>query len=81
MSRRLYFFDDAHLQCRHNLHLSPGPVRKLGEMQAEQRTCDLQRSSVFAGAVIPMPGGGYRLYYSTNRYDEPKTNFRRTGAP
>lgn len=72
MSRRLYFFDDAHLQCRHNLDLSPGSVRKLGEMQAEQRACDLQKPSVFAGAVVPMPGGGYRLYYSTNRYDELK---------
>lgn len=69
MAQRLFFYDDADLTARQGLHLSPGSVEKLGPMQWEHRACDLGRASVFAGAVIAMPGGGYRLYYSTNQYD------------
>lgn len=64
MSRRVYFYDDRDMQCRHNLELAPGPVYKLGEARMQRRTCDLQRESVFAGSVIELPDGGYRLYYS-----------------
>ena len=64
MSQRWFFYDDDPLASRHNLHLSPGPVEKLGPVEIERRACDLERQSCFAGTVVPMPGGGYRLYYS-----------------
>ena len=64
MARRVHFYDDRDLQCRHNLELTPGPVYKLGEARLERRACDLQRESVFAGSVVEMPDGSYRLYYS-----------------
>jgi len=70
MSKRVFFYDDQDVAARQNLHLVPGPVRKLGPANIESRSCDLQRESCFAGSVVPMPGGGYRLYYSGGHPDE-----------
>ncbi len=70
MLRRVHFYDDQDLECRQNLNLVPGPVHKLGIARMEERACDLERSSVFAGAVVEMPGGGYRLYYSGGHPEE-----------
>ncbi len=64
MSRRVMLYDDAELLYRHNLHLTPGPVQKDGPARVEHTACDLMPESCFAGAVVPMPGGGWRLYYS-----------------
>ena len=64
MSRRVMLYDDAELLCRHNLHLTPGPVHKDGPAQVEHTAYDLMPESCFAGTVVPMPGGGWRLYYS-----------------
>ena len=70
MSRRVFFYDDEDVQCRHNLHLAPGPVRKLGPATLEPKPHDLQNASVFAGTVLELPGGGYRLYYSGGHPDQ-----------
>ncbi|MEA3400448.1 MAG: hypothetical protein U9R79_04310 [Armatimonadota bacterium] len=64
MSRRVFFYDDQDLETRHGLHLAYGPVRKLGLVQWPRPEWDLERASVFAGSVVELPGGGYRLYYS-----------------
>ena len=55
MSQRIFFYDDADLSARQNLHLTPGPVEKLGPMQWEERPCDLGRPSVFAMMMGNMP--------------------------
>jgi len=64
MSRHVFFYDDGDLAARHNLHLTPGPVTKLGPVAMEHRSCDITYSACFLGSVVPMPDGGYRLYYS-----------------
>ncbi|MEN6347547.1 MAG: hypothetical protein ABFE16_19810 [Armatimonadia bacterium] len=73
MSRRLYFFDDRDVAARWNLHLTPGPVEKCGVADMDLRPSDLERALCFAGSVVPMPDGTYRLYYSATRRAEPRS--------
>ncbi len=72
MAGSVFFYDDADVAARHNLHLAPGPVDKLGPAAMPPRDSDLERASCFAGAVVPLPGGGYRLYYSLNQSEPVK---------
>ncbi|MGI5819063.1 MAG: hypothetical protein ACOX9R_13320 [Armatimonadota bacterium] len=64
MARRVFFYDDEELDASHGLHLCPGPVMKLGLIDWPRPDWEMQSASVFAGSVVPMPGGGWRLYYS-----------------
>ncbi len=70
MSRRVQFYDDGDLECRQNFELVPGPISKLGEAHIQCRPCDLHRDAVFAGSVIEMPDGSYRLYSSGRHPDD-----------
>lgn len=72
MPDRIFFYDDRDLAAIHNLHLAPGPVKKLGPVEMQKRACDFTEPSCFAGSVIPMPTGGYRLYYSEIDRDSPR---------
>lgn len=65
MSRRVFFYDDLDVEARQNLHLAYGPVTKLGVADMEERECDQGRPNAFCGSIVPMPGGGYRLYYAS----------------
>lgn len=64
MARQLRLYDDADLSTRQNLVLTPGPVEKLGKAGLKMLPSDLGLASCFAGSVVPMPQGGFRLYYS-----------------
>lgn len=64
MARRVFFYDDQDLETCHGLHLAYGPVTKLGLVDWPRPEWDLNLASVFAGSVVPMPGGGWRCYYS-----------------
>lgn len=71
MARRVFFYDDRDVAARQNMHLAYGPVTKHGVADMARRDCDLGRASVFCGSVVPMPGGGYRLYYSALTEERP----------
>lgn len=64
MSRTLFFYDDRDILQRRNLEMAPGPVEKHGVVMAPDVPSDLGRCACFAGSVVPLPGGGFRLYYS-----------------
>ncbi len=66
MARALFFYDDEYVQSRLGLHPSYGPVRKLGPLDWQRPAWDLAECSVFAGTILEMPAGGWRLYYSGN---------------
>ena len=66
MARRVFFYDDWDLDARRNLALTPGPVEKLGAIDWEMNSFGHDHEAVFAGAVVPMPGGGYRHYHSSH---------------
>ena len=67
MARRVFFYDERDLDASHGLHLAYGPVTKLGLIDWPRPAWELEQASVFAGAVVPMPGGGWRCYYSCKR--------------
>jgi len=64
MSNRIQLYDDADILTRHGLHLTYGPVQKMGPVDWPRPDWDLAEASVFAGSIVEMPEGGYRLYYS-----------------
>ena len=64
MASRIFFYDDQDIQRRHGLHLTYGPVQKKGPVDWPRPEWDLEAASVFAGSIVQMPAGGYRLYYS-----------------
>ncbi len=64
MSQRVFFYDDRDIDTSHGLHLAYGPVTKLGLVDWPRSDWEMDFASVFAGSVIPMPGGGWRVYYS-----------------
>lgn len=72
MSRPVFFYDDVDVECRHNLNLVYGPVRKLGPADIPLRECDQDQGSIFCGSVVPMPEGGYRLYYWSHNWKQPE---------
>ncbi len=74
MSRRVFFYDGRDLDASHGLHLAYGPVTKLGLIDWPRPEWEMEQASVFAGAVVPMPGGGRRCYYSGKR-PEPEGGF------
>ena len=60
----VHFYDDQDVSARHGLHLAYGPVEKKGLVDWPRPVWDLVDSSVFAGSIVELPEGGYRLYYS-----------------
>ncbi len=69
---KVFFYDDRDLAGKSNLELVPGPVEKLGVVMGQDRPSDLQRASCFAGSVVPLDDGRYRLYYSASHWDPPR---------
>ncbi len=64
MSRTLFFYDSREVLHHRNLSLAPGPVEKRGVVMEPAVAADLGRVACFAGSVVPLEGGGYRLYHS-----------------
>lgn len=64
MSRKIYFYDRRDIRSQHGLHIVYGPVQKKGPVDWPRPHWDLGEPSVFAGSIVGVPGGGYRLYYS-----------------
>ncbi len=64
MGKRIFFYDDQDTSARHGLHLAYGYVQKLGPIEWPRPDWDLHECSVFAGSIVDLPGGGYRIYYS-----------------
>jgi len=60
---RLLFYDDRALLCRHGLHLAPTPVTKHGVVLDADRDSDLDSVSCFAGTVLQLDDGRFRMYY------------------
>jgi len=64
----MFAFDDRpFLQCS-GLRLVPGPVKKLGVVMEADRPSDLGSVSSFAGSIVPLDDGGWRMYYSCHRW-------------
>ena len=65
----LYAFDaEAFTHCS-GLHLAPGPVDKLGVVFDTECPSDLDCVMSFAGSVVRLDNGDWRMYYSVRRRD------------
>ncbi|MBM3946807.1 MAG: hypothetical protein FJ315_05335, partial [SAR202 cluster bacterium] len=62
----IYFFDDTAIHSADGLTRVPGPVEKLGVVLQSDRPGDGRRTMSFASSLVPLPGGGWRLYYSVS---------------
>jgi len=60
-------FDEQAFRFSHGLHLVPGPVKKLGVVMDAKTPSDLDSVMSFAGGVVPLDDGRWRLYYSVRR--------------
>ncbi|MCK5801918.1 MAG: hypothetical protein KAI66_03760 [Lentisphaeria bacterium] len=65
--RRVFFFDDRALLDRSGLSLRPVPVEKHGVIMDREGPSDLGGVSVFAGSVIPLDDGRFRMFYYVSR--------------
>ncbi|NOY81264.1 MAG: hypothetical protein GXP31_09700 [Kiritimatiellaeota bacterium] len=65
-TRRVYFFDASDAGIRtFGLHLEPCPVEKAGVVFEAEPGVDLDWVGIFAGTVMRLDDGRYRMYYYT----------------
>ncbi|MBN2451105.1 MAG: hypothetical protein JXR77_11995, partial [Lentisphaeria bacterium] len=64
------FYDAAEMEHCAGMALEPVPVKKLGVVFDRAVPSDLDEVSVFAGSVLQLPDGRYRMYYSCRRRRE-----------
>ncbi len=60
----IYAFDRQALGRCAGAHLVAGPVKKLGVVLDADVSSDMEHVSCFAGSVVPIDGGSWRMYYS-----------------
>lgn len=66
-TNRLCFYDDEPLHVKQNVHLESVPVRKHGVVFDAGPPSDLDRVETFAGSIVPLADGRFRMYYSCRR--------------
>jgi hypothetical protein len=63
-----FAFDEARVQYCAGVRLTPGPVRKSGVVLEADRPSDCGSVSSFAGTVVGLDDGRWRMYYSCHRW-------------
>ncbi|MEW6355051.1 MAG: hypothetical protein AB1696_01890 [Planctomycetota bacterium] len=66
---RIFFYDDQDALCRDGLHLHSVPVKKRGVVFDAEGPPDLDSVMSFAGTVMTLDDGRFRMYYSTRQQD------------
>jgi hypothetical protein len=69
ISQRQFFFDETLPHEARNLHHAYAPVRKLGVLPGMNETGQSNGCATFAGTLLQLADGRYRLYYTSLAQD------------